>query len=67
MDVYQASANMIAFSEFMVITAKCTFGEQVTVKAEVAGFGQGSILTDVVFSFVRTLARYLLRSSPRVA
>jgi hypothetical protein len=51
MDVYQASANMIAFSEFMVIAAKCTFGEQVMVKAEVAGFGRGSFLTDVVFNF----------------
>lgn len=52
MDVYQASANMIAFSEFMVIAAKTTFGEQVTVKAEVAGFGRGSFLTDLVFNFV---------------
>jgi len=52
MDVYQASANMIAFSEFMVIAAKNTFGETVTVKSEVAGFGKGSFLTDLVFNFV---------------
>lgn len=56
MDVYQASANMIAFSEFMVIAAKTTFGEKVTVKAEVAGFGRGSFLTDLVFNFVGEVA-----------
>lgn len=51
MDVYQASANMIAFSEFMVIAARTTFGEKITVKADVAGFGSGSFLTDLVFNF----------------
>ncbi len=50
MDVYQASANMIAFSEFMVIAAKSKWGEQISVKAEVAGFGRGSFLTDLVFN-----------------
>ena len=56
MDVYQASANMIAFSEFMVIAAKSTFGEQTTVKAEVAGFGKGSFLTDLVFNVIGQVA-----------
>lgn len=52
MDVYQASANMIAFSEFMVVAAKSAFGEQIVAKAEVAGFGRGSFLTNLVFNFV---------------
>lgn len=52
MDVYQASANMIAFSEFMVVAAKSTYGEQVEARAEVAGFGRGSFITHLVFSFV---------------
>ena len=52
MDVYQAAANMIAFSEFMVVAAKSTYGEQVEARAEVAGFGRGSFITHLIFSFV---------------
>lgn len=51
MDVYQASANMIAFSEFMVIAAKISYGEKIVVSAEVAGFGRGSFFTDLIFNF----------------
>lgn len=51
MDVYVASANMIAFSEFVVIAAKATFGDQATARAEVAGFGKGSFVTNLLFSF----------------
>ncbi|TAK47016.1 MAG: hypothetical protein EPO23_13100 [Xanthobacteraceae bacterium] len=50
MDVYQASANMIAFSEFVVAAAKSTYGDQTDARAEVAGFGRGSFVTDIVFS-----------------
>lgn len=50
MDVYQASANMIAFSEFMVAAVKASFGEAADAKANVAGFGKGSFITDLVFS-----------------
>jgi hypothetical protein len=50
MDVYQASANMIAFSEFMVATVKAVYGERAEAKAEVAGFGKGSFVTDLVFN-----------------
>ena len=50
MDVYQASANMIAFSEFVVAAAKATFGSQVEARAQVAGFGRGSFVTDLVFN-----------------
>jgi hypothetical protein len=51
MDVYMAASNMIAFSEFVVLATKATFGENATAKAEVAGFGKGSFITDIVFSF----------------
>jgi hypothetical protein len=50
MDVYAASANMIAFSEFVVIATKATFGEQASARAEVAGFGRGSFVTNLLFS-----------------
>jgi len=50
MDVYQASANMIAFSEFMVAAVKSCYGDSATAKANVAGFGRGSFITDVVIS-----------------
>lgn len=50
MDVYEASANMIAFSEFVVFAAKATFGDSVSAHAEVAGFGRGSFVTELVFN-----------------
>jgi hypothetical protein len=49
MDVYEASANMIAFSEFVVAAAKATYGESVVANAQVAGFAKGSFVTDLVF------------------
>lgn len=51
MDVYAVSANMIAFSEFVVVAAKATFGDQATARAEVTGFGKGSFITDLLFSW----------------
>lgn len=51
MDVYQVSANMIAFSDFMVVAAKISFGEQIEARAEVAGFGRGSFITHLIFNF----------------
>lgn len=51
MDVYMAATNMIAFSEFVILATKATFGESAEAKAEVAGFGKGSFITDIVFSF----------------
>lgn len=50
MDVYQASTNMIAFSEFMVAAVKSTYGDSAEAKAEVAGFEHGSFVTDIVIS-----------------
>jgi hypothetical protein len=50
MDVYEASANMIAFSDFVVLLAKNVFGEVVETRASIAGFGRGSFVTDIVFN-----------------
>lgn len=50
MDVYQASTNMIAFSEFMVAAVKVSYGDAAEARAEVAGFAQGSFVTDLVFT-----------------
>lgn len=50
MDVYAASANMIAFSEFMVAAVKAAYGDSAEARAEVAGFGRGSFITDLVFN-----------------
>lgn len=50
MDVYAASANMIAFSEFMVAAVKTTYGEAADAKAEVSGFSHGSFVTSLIFS-----------------
>lgn len=49
MDVYQASANMIAFSEFMVAAVKACYGDAADARANVQGFGKGSFVTNLVF------------------
>lgn len=64
MDVYQASANMIAFSEFTVAAAKSAFGEKIEAKAEVSGFGRGSFITDLVFNFTGPIATIFSSVSP---
>lgn len=50
MNVYDAAANMIAFSEFIVAAAKAAYGESVDVKAQAAGFARGSFVTDIVIN-----------------
>ena len=50
MDVYEAAANMIAFSDFMVAAAKETYGESASAQANVAGYGKGSFVTDLVIN-----------------
>lgn len=64
MNVYDASANMIAFSEFMVAAAKATYGDQVDARAEVAGFGRGSFVTDLFFTFVGPAASIFTAFTP---
>lgn len=65
MDVYAASINMIAFSEFMVAAVKAAFGDQAEARAEVAGFAQGSFLTDLVFSVGGPLTSVFTGVSPK--
>lgn len=50
MDVYEASGNMIAFSEFAVLSAKYAFGESSTARAEVSGFRSGSFTTELIIN-----------------
>lgn len=50
MDVYEAAANMIAFSDFMVASAKEVYGESASAQANVAGYGKGSFVTDLVIN-----------------
>lgn len=66
MDVYEASANMIAFSEFAVLAAKVTFGEEVIAKAEVSGFGRGSFVTNLVFHVAGASATIFSNVSPEL-
>jgi hypothetical protein len=56
MDVYAASQNMVAFSEFMVAAVKATYGPQAEARAEVSGYGKGSFITDICFTVGGPLA-----------
>lgn len=56
MDVYEASANMVAFSDFIIAASQAAFGPTVQTRAEVAGFGRGSFVTDLVFNVGGTSA-----------
>jgi hypothetical protein len=64
MDVYQASANMIAFSEFVVLISKVTFGPEVETRAEVTGFERGSFVTQLAFSVAGATATIMSSVSP---
>lgn len=59
MNVYDAAANMTAFSDFVVAAAYKIYGEEVHVKAEVTAFRHGSFGTDLVFEVVGTAAAIL--------
>lgn len=65
MDVYAASANMIAFSEFMVAAVKATYGNEADARAEVAGYGKGSFLTDIWFTVGGPLATLFTTDIPK--
>lgn len=64
MDVYQTSANMIAFTEFMVAAVKETYGDAAQAKAEVSGFEQGSFVTNLVFSVAGSAATIFTALTP---
>lgn len=50
MDVYEASTNMLAFTEFMVTAVKVIYGDKADVKAEVGGFEHNCFETNLVFN-----------------
>jgi hypothetical protein len=54
MDVYKASENMIAFSEFMDVAVKATYGESAVAKTEVSGFKHGSFATSMIITIGHT-------------
>ncbi len=56
MDAYEAAANMVAFSDFVVQAAKSLYGESSQVRADVAGFGRGSFITDLFFEAAGPMA-----------
>ncbi len=51
MDLYEAAANMVAFSNYVVVATKQLHGD-VEVKAEVKAFQHGSFETDLMFHVV---------------
>ena len=59
MNVYDAAANMTAFSDFVVAAAHKIYGEDVQVKAEVTAFKHGSFGTDLLFEVVGAAAAML--------
>mgnify|MGYP001472045066 FL=1 len=59
MNVYDAAANMTAFSDFVVAAAKNIYGDDVYVKAEVTAFKHGSFGTDLLFEVVGAAASIL--------
>lgn len=64
MDVYAATANMVAFSEFVVAAAKIQFGERTEATAKVAGFDRGSFVTDICFEVVGAAATIFSAITP---
>lgn len=52
LNVYEAAATMLAFSEFVTEAGRIVFGPKVEMRAQVEGFRQGSFLTDMMFQLV---------------
>lgn len=52
MNVYDAAANMVAFSDFVVAAAHKVYGEDVHVKAEITAYKHASFGTDLLFQVV---------------
>jgi hypothetical protein len=59
MNVYDAAANMTAFSDFVVSAAHKIYGEDVHVKAEVTAFKHASFGTNLLFEVVGAAATIL--------
>lgn len=65
MNVYDAAANMVAFSDFVVVAAKKLYGDEVEVRAEVTAFKHASFGTDLIFQ-VGNLAASVLPIIPDI-
>jgi len=52
MNVYDAAANMVAFSDFVVAAAHKVYGEDVHVRAEISAYKHASFGTDLLFQVV---------------
>lgn len=52
MDVYDAAANMVAFSNFIVAAAKEVYGPDTKITAEVTAFKHSSFATEIFFQVV---------------
>ena len=64
MDVYRASENMIAFSEFMDAAVKVTYGNAAEAKTDVSGFKHGSFVTSMVVTVAGQAATIFTSLSP---
>lgn len=64
MDVYEATANMVAFSDFVIAIAKIQYGEEIEAKAQVAGFEHGSFVAKLVFDVAGVTAAVFAATSP---
>jgi hypothetical protein len=55
---------MIAFSDFVLISAKAAYGSTVEARAAVSGFGRGSFITNLVFDVVGTSSTIFANVDP---
>lgn len=67
MDAYQAAANIIAFSDFMGVVTKNTFGEKIELRTEIQGIRGESFDIDFFISiFGYTTTLLTLTGSPSI-
>jgi len=59
MNVYDAAANMVAFSNFVVAAAHKLYGEDVQVTADITAFKHASFGTDLMFQVMQATAATL--------
>lgn len=56
MDAYEAAAGIIAFADFIAITARAAYGEQAKIRTEVKAFERGSFMVQFALDFGGILA-----------
>jgi hypothetical protein len=52
LNIYDAAATMLAFSEFVTEAGRVVFGPKVELRAQVEGFRSGSFVTDIMFQVI---------------